>query len=200
METKLCKTGIDVLGDMPWGMHVCHFYRTKEDLTDIILPYIKAGLEDNESCIWVTMQPLDVEDAKLALKKEVRNLDDYFAKKQLLIVDSYPWYTKLGKLETYMVLMDWNKKEREALTNGFDGLRVTGNASWLDSTGWKDFVEYEAIVDYSIGSHRMLAICSYSLDKYNTTQLKEVALHHHFTLAKESDKWTRLSRAYYSRK
>jgi len=28
--------GSDVIGDVPWGTHVCQFCRTKEDLTDIL--------------------------------------------------------------------------------------------------------------------------------------------------------------------
>jgi hypothetical protein len=45
------KTGIDILGDVPWGTHFCLFYKTKEDLFDILVPYFKAGLESNEFCI-----------------------------------------------------------------------------------------------------------------------------------------------------
>jgi len=36
------KSGLDVLGDIPWGMHLCQFYQTKEDSIDILAPYFKA--------------------------------------------------------------------------------------------------------------------------------------------------------------
>jgi len=45
------KSGIDILGDVPWGTHLCQFYHTKEDLIDILVPYFKAGLENNEFCM-----------------------------------------------------------------------------------------------------------------------------------------------------
>jgi len=45
------KTGIDVIGDVPWGTHLCQFYQDKRDLIDILVPYFKAGLENNESNI-----------------------------------------------------------------------------------------------------------------------------------------------------
>jgi MEDS: MEthanogen/methylotroph, DcmR Sensory domain len=54
MAAELRKTGISVVGDMPWGTHLCHFYETKQDLLDILIPYFKAGLEHNEFCMWVT--------------------------------------------------------------------------------------------------------------------------------------------------
>ncbi len=62
------KTGINVIGDAPWGTHFCLFYQTKEDLIDILVPYFKAGLENNELCVWITSEPLNVEDAKTALE------------------------------------------------------------------------------------------------------------------------------------
>src|SRR3977135_2824524 len=53
MAAELRQTGIRLVGDVPWGTHFCHFYETKEDLLDILVPYFKAGLENNESCVWV---------------------------------------------------------------------------------------------------------------------------------------------------
>ena len=43
MEVKggLRKTGIEVIGDVPWGTHFCQFYETKQDLLDVLVPYFK---------------------------------------------------------------------------------------------------------------------------------------------------------------
>lgn len=51
MEAEGRKTGIDVVGEVPWGTHFCQFYRTNEDLIDILAPYFQAGLENNEFCM-----------------------------------------------------------------------------------------------------------------------------------------------------
>ena len=56
---KYRKSGMDFLGDIPWGTHLCQFYRTRQDLIDIAVPYLKAGLENNEFCLWVASDPLD---------------------------------------------------------------------------------------------------------------------------------------------
>ena len=69
MKEKLRNSGIDIIGDVPWGTHFCQFYQTKEDLVDILVPYFKTGLENNEFCLWVTSQPLEVEEAKETLRK-----------------------------------------------------------------------------------------------------------------------------------
>ena len=65
-------TGIAILGDTPWGTHFCQFYDSKQDLIDILVPYFKAGLENNEFCMWVTSKPLRAEEAKAALAREDR--------------------------------------------------------------------------------------------------------------------------------
>jgi len=65
-ETKQLggKTGIDILGDVRWCTHFCLFYKTKDDLINILLPYFKAGLENNEFCMWVTGELLDEKEIR----------------------------------------------------------------------------------------------------------------------------------------
>ena len=121
------KTGIGLIGEVPWGTHLCQFYQTREDLIDILVPYFKAGLENNEFCMWVTSEPLNVEDAQRALKKAVRNLDDYTGKGQMEILDYKDWYTKSGSFDADKVLQSWVEKEKQAIERGFDGIRLTGN-------------------------------------------------------------------------
>jgi len=62
------KTGIDIIGDVPWGTHFCQFYQTKQDLIDILVPYFKAGLENNEFCMWVTSEPLNKKEAEEVMR------------------------------------------------------------------------------------------------------------------------------------
>src|SRR5215471_18884466 len=76
-------TGITTIGDVSWGTHFCQFYQDKRDLIDILVPYFKAGLENNEFCMWVTSEPLRAEEAKAALAANVENLERYIANGQL---------------------------------------------------------------------------------------------------------------------
>src|SRR5260370_40642668 len=74
MATGTRKSGIDVVGDIPWGSHFCFFYDTKEDLVDTLISYCRAGLESDEFCLWVVAEPLTVEQALDALKDAVPNI------------------------------------------------------------------------------------------------------------------------------
>ena len=195
MRDKTIKTGIDVIGDTPWGTHLCLFYQTKEDLIDILVPYFKAGLENNEFCMWVTSEPLSAKDAKRSLQKAVRNLDAYIEKGQIEILDYSQWYTKSGKWEADRVLQGWIEKENQAVKRGFDGLRLTGNTSWLEERDWAAFTKYEATVDQVICNYRMLAICTYSLDRCRAAEVMDVVSNHQFALVKREGKWKAIESA-----
>lgn len=54
MSQNIRRSGIDTIEDVPWGTQFYQFYQSKEDLLDILIPYFKARLENNEFCMWVT--------------------------------------------------------------------------------------------------------------------------------------------------
>jgi PAS domain S-box-containing protein len=189
VEIKNRETGIKIIGAVPWGTHLCQFYQTKNDLIDILVPYFKAGLENNEFCMWITSEPLKVKEAKNSLKKAVRNLDTYIKKGQIEILDSSEWYTKSGRFNADEVLAGWLKKEKQAIKKGFDGLRLTGNTFWLEKKDWKDFAEYEDTINNIIGNYKMIALCSYSLDQCSIVEILDVMSTHQFALIKYEGSW-----------
>ena len=196
---QLRRTGIELVGDTPWGTHFCQFYQTKEDLIDILAPYFKAGLEDNEYCMWVTSEPLTSQEAKRALEAKVKNFDEYIKKGQIEIIDYDQWYTKSGHFESDKVLQGWVDKEREALGRGFDGLRLSGNTFWLEESCWRDFTNYEETVNKVINKYRVLAICAYCLDKCTGSEIIDVVGNHQFALIKRDGKWDIIESSEYKR-
>jgi len=186
--------GIDIIDYVPWGTHLCLFFQTKEDLRDILVPYFKAGLENNEFCMWIASEPLEVEAAKRSLRSVVEDLDDYIEKGQIEILDYSQWYTKSGRFEADEVLQGWIEKEDHALKRGFDGLRATGNISWLEKSDWAEFADYEAEVDHVIGKYRMIVICCYPLNKCEAAEVMDVVSNHQFALTRREGRWVDLDR------
>jgi PAS domain S-box-containing protein len=186
---KIRKTGIDIIGDAPWGTHFCQFYQTKEDLLDILVPYFKAGLENNEFCMWVTSEPLSEEEAKKEMRKAVPNFDQHLRSGQIEIVPHTDWYPKDGAFNLQRVLNAWTDKLNLALTKGYHGIRVTGNTAWLEKRDWKNFADYEEQVNSVIGKYRMMSICSYSLDKCGASELIDVVKNHQFALIRREGEW-----------
>jgi PAS domain S-box-containing protein len=192
MVGKMRKSGIGIIGDMPWGTHFCQFYQTQEDLTDILVPYFKAGLENNEFCLWVTSYPLEVKEAKEALRKVIPDLDSFMDKGQIEIL-SYTCLNVTGSTNSSeRVISYWIEKLNHALESGYNGLRLSGNTSWLEKRDWGSFVDYIRKLDDIICRYRMIALGSYFIDKYSIAEITEVVSNHHFSLIKNEGKWEKI--------
>jgi len=189
MKAEARKTAIDVVGDVPWGTHFCQFYRERAELVDILVPYFKAGLENNELCVWITSEPLNAGDAYRALKDQVRNLDDHVAAGRIEILDYRQWYTRSGSFDCDEVLQGWAEKERFALRSGFEGLRITANTSWIDKELWGKFTNYEVAAHESITKSRILAVCAYWLDKCSASDIVDVVSNHQFAIIRQNGAW-----------
>jgi len=188
-EQAVRDTGIDVIGGAPWSTHFCQFYETKQDLVDILVPYFAAGLRNNEFCMWVTSPPLVEHEAEQALREALPDLDRYLEKGQIEIIPYSEWYLKDGGFESRRVLDGWIDKLEQAQAKGYDGLRLSGNTFWLEKSDWADFAEYEQEINDIIGNYRMMAACTYSLEKCGATEIVDVISTHQFALIKRQGRW-----------
>ncbi|KKL27601.1 hypothetical protein LCGC14_2383510, partial [marine sediment metagenome] len=189
MESKIRSSGIDIIGNTPWGTHFCLFYQTKEDLIDILVPYFKAGLENNEYCMWITSEPLNAKEAEKAIRVAMPNFDEYLLRNQIEIIPYTEWYMKNNEFDSDRVLNGWVDKCNSAIESGFAGLRLTGNTLWLEKKDWNDFKDYEEEVNNVIGNFQMVAICTYSLEKCGSFELLDVIQNHQFALIRREGKW-----------
>lgn len=191
-EAELRKTGIEIVGDVPWGTHFCQFYETRQDLVEMLVPYFAAGLWANEFCMWVTSEPLDVDEAAEALRKYVPDLDDYLRSGQMEILPYDQWYKIDGVIDGQRIMNGWINKLNSALAKGLEGLRLSGNTFWLEQDNWSDFRAYEEAVNTTIGAYRMIAACTYSIDKCGAGEVADVVSNHEYALMKRDGKWIRV--------
>jgi PAS domain S-box-containing protein len=189
MTTEMRKTGIDVVGDMPWGTHFCLFYETKEDMFDTVVSYCKAGLESQEFCLWVVSEPLREEDATQALKQVVPDLDRYLADHSIQIVLAGDWYLHGGTFDLKRVIGGWNEKVARASARGYAGVRVTGDTAWLQRHDWNEFCEYEEAINSSIVDQRLTVLCTYPLAACGAAEILDVVRTHQFAVAKRHGSW-----------
>lgn len=192
MSNQLRQSGVDLIGDVPWGTHFCQFYQSKKDLLDILIPYFKAGLENNEFCVWVTSKPLEVEDAKETLKNSIENLDKYLDNGQIEIISYDEEYIKENRLNFERSFNGWMNKLNEGLNRGFEGLRLSGNIFWFEQRDWNDFFNSESEVDAVLGEYNILALYTYCLDNCTANQIVDVVNNHQFSVIKRDGKWTLL--------
>ena len=189
MKGQSRKSGIEIIGDVPWGTHICQFYQTKEDLMEILVTYFKAGLENNEFCLWVTSQPVEVEDAKDALRKAIPDFSTYLEKRQIEIIPYTDWFIKGGIFDSKRVSNSRFEKLNNALDSGYEGMRLSGNTTWLEKENWNYFIEFKEHTDKAMDTCRMINLCTYLLDRHNAAEIIDVVVNHQFALIKREGKW-----------
>jgi PAS domain-containing protein len=189
MKQTLRPTGINVIGNIPWGTHFCHFYQTKEDLLSMQVPFFKTGLENNEYCIWITSERTSIEDAINALKEKVPDLDTYYERESIEIVSHRDWYLSNGQFELNYAIQSILDRLRIALERGFEGLRLNGDEAWMDHKTSHDFLEYERLLNPAIAGKRLIISCSYQLGKCTATDVLDVGLLHESVISKRKGRW-----------
>ncbi len=196
MGTKIRKAGITCVGEIPWGTHLCQFYQNREDLLEVLVPYFKAGLESNEFCLWITSDYLNDKEAQKALRKAVPALDRYLRIGQIRFISHADFPLTGGTFNPQGLLNTWIDKLVQALANGYDGIRVTADRSWLEKMEWKTYSVYEEKVNESIRKYPMLVLCTYSFDrcdKYKASDLIDVVRFHELALIKRKGEWDLVS-------
>src|SRR6266481_1670551 len=189
MANEMRKTGVEVVGDMPWGTHFCLFYETRADLLETLVSYCKAGLENQEFCLWVVAEPLTAEDARHALGQAVPDLDQYLADQSIEIVGARDWYLQDGTFDLNRVISGWNEKLARASARGYAGVRVTGDTAWLEKKDWKDFCEYEESLNQAVANQRLAVLCTYPLASCGATEILDVVRTHQFAVTKRRGSW-----------
>lgn len=187
-DEPLRKTGLSSLGEMPWGTHFCHFYETKQDLLDLIVPYFKVGLEDNEFCLCVNYPLLTDVELLSALRAAVPNFDRHLARRSIEIVAPDSWYMEDGRFDGLRAIAACKARLDEALRRGYAGMRLQANESWLAEGNWKSFLDYERRLNEAIVGLRMIVLCTYPLTR-KAGEIFDVAHTHEFAVAKREGKW-----------
>ncbi len=180
--------GIPGLGAAPYGLHMCHFYPTRQELIDGLVPYFEAGIDHSERCIWVTSNPLPAQDALIEISKSGK-LMRALTSGQLRVFGAVDWYGEPQAFDAERVIQSWFDEEKSALADGFQGLRVTGNKSFMPQASWDQLIEYENKLHDRIKDHRIIACCSYLREQCGPVEVLEVVRCHHGSLDRTGDHW-----------
>ena len=186
---KLRKSGLDFLGDIPWGTHICQLYRSRQDLIDIAVPYLRAGLENNEFCLWVASDPIDPQGALQAMVSAWPGCEEYVERGQMRFLNHDQWYYREGPLDPKKMVESTIDIVNRALKNEYDGMRISSNMSWVDGSELAKLSAFEENVNGLGGAHPLLILCSYSLGKRGPAEVAEVTKNHGTTILKQGNRW-----------
>ena len=161
---------------------MAHFFAAGDELRDVLVPYFRAGLENNERCLWVTGEAFNADQARSALRAAVPDLDKRERSGHIEIANGNEWYAAGEKLRPHDLLSGLLQREQDALGLGYAGLRTNGNCAWVSRDQWSDFLDYETLVQKAVSGRRMICMCSYCMDELRDGAHIEVMQRHDMTL------------------
>ena len=141
--------------------HVIFVYNSLEAKHEVLFNYIRAGLENGEAAAYVTSEE-NPEEIRDAMKRRRFDVEKYEKTGALKILGYEDIYIIDGKFSITTTMNLWRRLYNEALRQGFNGLRVTG-----EMTCFFRHNLVEELIDYERALHRVLDIPIIAACAYN---------------------------------
>jgi len=189
---ELRNTGISEVGDRPWGTHLCHLYQSgdiEKDLVEVVAPYLQAGLEGGEFCLWSVSPPLTPVEARLALARLIPDVDDHIRQGRLEIVSHREWFVGGGPFESDKAIGILTAKLNRALALGYPGVRFATMRTWVSAEDRRNFVAHEELLDATVAGRPVLGLCSYDLEGCLAADVPDILAPHCAVLIKRNGRW-----------
>lgn len=183
---ELRKTGIELIGDVPWGTHISQVYSAKDDFFKTSIPFIQKGLSNNELCIWIYSSNTDEDEIRSTIKKSVPDVDSYIKKGQLKILPYTEWYVKEDSFNEVRINKQWVDLIEYCVRSGYDGMRAVADTSWLEKSYSRKFAEYEKNINKLVSELPFIVICLYDSNKIGISEFSEIVSNHGYVVLKDN--------------
>jgi len=194
MDYCIRDSGIDILGEVPWGTHIAQLYESKDDYFKIMIPFVQSGLKNNELCVWIYGEQTNDREIIEFLGCSMGNIEYYLKRGQLRLVRNTEWYLEDENFNDLQVNRQWYRMIMEATETGYDGLRAVADASWLSKSYWRSFSEYEQNIQ-NISELPFIAACLYNASKTGPFEIADIIKNHSYIITKNDDGYELLKNA-----
>ncbi|MBE3089651.1 MAG: MEDS domain-containing protein [Actinobacteria bacterium] len=166
---------IDSYYKIELGDHLYSVYNDFEVQISYIVPYMDIGLKKNHKCIYITDEN-SIESIINAFRTKGTNLSAYLEKGQFVFLTGSDIYLKDGYFDPGRMISLLKSTEKTALKEGFDGIRVTSEMTWILSKlpGTERFMEYENKLNEFYPGSKVTGICQYSESRFDKKILIKV--------------------------
>ncbi|MEW2357966.1 MEDS domain-containing protein [Spirillospora sp. NPDC029432] len=173
------------VGLMEFGDHLCLSYDNADERQAILLAYIRDGLAADHKIIYLSDEdPPEAVVGWLEAVPEAAGLDlaGALADGRLVVRTAEEAYMATGRFDPDEIIALFGTEIELALTQGFKGVRVTGEETF-SLRGWpgtERFAEFERKIDEVFRTSRVnaMAICQYDRRWFDRERLAELESHH----------------------
>lgn len=164
-------------------MHICGFFNSKEEQYEVIIPYIKEGLDNNEKVINILEGARHREHCS-HLSATGISLTGKLATGQLEVLTSENTYIKGGSFAAKKMYKMLEQTLLAAERAGYDSVRACGDMIWAlkNLPGTDELMEYEASLNLLTPQHSCSLICMYDISSFSGKAITDVLLTHPYVI------------------
>jgi len=155
------------------GDHLVALYAEEKEIEDYVTSFIHSALLRNERCLYITG---DVDSSAVLQRVESLSAGSG-ASGELLVLDKSDMYSKSGKFSPDKLISMIQSTVEAAVRDGFSGLAVTGEISWvLDYEDGEDLIiEYEwKLNEYVFDRYPVSALCRYNVNRFSHEMIRNI--------------------------
>ncbi len=167
------------VGALKFGDHICWIFKTDQEFTAMLKAFLDKGLKSGEKVLYIASSH-GVEGVVSLLRGELLNADVLMKKGELEVIDSGESYTRDGLFDPDAMISLLQGELERALKDGYTGLRVTGDMSWVlrGVPGSERLFEYEAKVFNFLYGSKCVALCQYDRRRFKPGMLLDTLAAH----------------------
>jgi PAS domain S-box-containing protein len=147
--------------------HVCSVYREPKEQLSSLIPFLRAGLERGERCIYVAENKHKFAPVLAALKS-TGVASAAAVRSGALMLDRKQWAQFQDvRFDLRAILSLLRKQKTNALGAGYTGVRVAIEMDWIMRTGMasENWVGFERRLTYALADIGCMALCQYDLQR-----------------------------------
>jgi DNA repair protein RadC len=129
------------------------------------VPYFKAGLVNNEYCVWITSNSPNTVEAQKIIRQKLPNDLHTQGNHQLEIVSFRDIFTRNGKLDISQYHRYFLDRLHQTHQSFYDGLRVASDLSWVEKEDWVKMVNDIGRCGGKNGPTHWLSFYAYPVEK-----------------------------------
>jgi signal transduction histidine kinase len=163
------------LSRLKQGDHLCSIYESTAEQLAVAVPFIIGGFARGERCVYIT-DDRTIEEVVLALTAAGVDVVQERQRGALRLLTRDDMYRRAGEFLPLAMIDFVRHAEAEALADGFSGLRLTGEMTWvlLPEHGCSRLIEYEALLNQLPANSKSVILCQYNRSRLDAPCIHDV--------------------------
>jgi hypothetical protein len=159
--------------------HLCAFFNSQKEQYDVLLPFVREGLERGERAFHI-VDPERLDEHRAQLATAGVAVDELEQSGRLELRAWHDAYIRGDRFDQDAMLALIEEVLKDGSARGTPLTRLVANMEWalLDKPGVEDLVEYETRLNHVLPKYEDPVICTYDVSKFSAGVLMDILRTH----------------------